>query len=209
MECTDGQLACEGAKKIKVKITIDNKVENLNFDAPACIKHEKTGQQSGTDGIKCWRFWGTSNGTITFQHYACGKQAYYQPDASLKNSGAWLIVDGVKQNGDKYYYWNGIDEFRDSNARFVEVISAIQNTQGKVSGNCDSCIITGCQIIVTTEKGASYKSPKGKDCNFEVACDEDCPPDHVKCEHSAYPGYCCIPCKPTAEKINRLANKIR
>lgn len=207
MECTDGQLACEGAKKVKIKVTIDDKIQNLSFDAPACIKNEKTGKESTNDGTKCWRFWTTSNGTVTFQHYACGKEAYYQSGANLRNNGAWLMVDGIKQKGDGYYYWSGKDESGYSNARFIEAVS-VQNTQGRVSGNCDSCITTGCQITVTTEKGASYKSSKGKNCNFEVACDEDCPPDHVKCEHPAYPGYCCIPCKSTAEKINNLANKI-
>lgn len=45
--------------------------------------------------------------------------------------------------------------------------------------------------------------------SFTVKCDDDCPPGHIKCEHARYPGYCCLPCKPTAEKISNLANKIR
>jgi hypothetical protein len=207
MECQGGQVACEGAKKAKVKVTIDDKVEHLIFDAPACVKEEKTGEASDSD-IKCWRFWGTSNGTITFQHYACGKEAHYQPDSSLKNNGAWLIVDGVKQKGDGYYYWSGTDEFNVFNARFLSPVTKF-DSQGKVSGDCDSCLITGCQITVTSEGGAVYKSKKGTKCSFEIACDENCPPHHVRCETNSYPGYCCMPCESTANKINNLANKIK
>ncbi|WP_029635983.1 hypothetical protein [[Scytonema hofmanni] UTEX B 1581] len=42
----------------------------------------------------------------------------------------------------------------------------------------------------------------------EVICG-DCPEGSIKCSHLKYPGYCCIPCKETANKINNLANKIR
>jgi hypothetical protein len=44
---------------------------------------------------------------------------------------------------------------------------------------------------------------------YEVICDDDCPPGHIKCEHNGYPGYCCIPCKSTAERINNLASRIK
>ena len=206
MEC-QGQLACEGAKKAKIKITIDGKVENLIFEAPACVKEEKTGEPASST-IKCWRFWTTSDGTITFQHYACGTEAHYQPDASLKNNGAWLIVDGVRQVGENYFYWSGVDEINQNNARFVSPVTTFDD-KGKVSGDCDACVVAGCQIVATTESGAVYRSKKGTKCSFEIACDDKCPPDHVRCEINAYPGYCCVPCKPTAEKINNLANKIK
>jgi hypothetical protein len=200
-------MECEGAKKAKIKITIDDKVEKLIFDAPVDIKNQKTGEPISSD-IKCWRFWTTTDGTITFQHYACGTEAHYQPDASLRVNGAWLIVDGVRQRGDGYYYWSGVDEVNQSHARFVSAVKTLDD-KGKVSGNCDSCVVAGCQIIATSVGGAVYKSKKGTKCSFEVVCDEDCPPDHVRCETNAYPGYCCVPCKPTAEKINNLASKIK
>jgi hypothetical protein len=206
MEC-QGQLACEGAKKCKIKVIIDDKVQNLILEAPAYVKEEKTGEPASST-IKCWRFWTTSDGTITFQHYACGTEAHYQPDSSLKNNGAWLIVDGVRQVGENYFYWSGLDEINQNNARFVSPVTTFDD-KGKVSGNCDACVVAGCQIIATSKGGAVYKSKKGTKCSFEVACDEDCPPDHVRCETNAYPGYCCVPCKPTAEKINNLANKIK
>jgi len=201
-------MECEGAKKAKIKITIDDKVEHLEFDAPVDVKEEKTGEQASTNDIKCWRFWTTTNGAITFQHYACGENASYQSGKGLKNNGAWLTVDGVRQKGDGYYYWSGIDELNQSHARFVTAVTTI-DSQGKVTGSCETCLITGCQIIATSEGGAVYRSKKGTKCSFEVGCDDKCPPDHVRCETNAYPGFCCVPCKPTAEKINNLASKIK
>lgn len=35
----------------------------------------------------------------------------------------------------------------------------------------------------------------------------DCPIGYCKCKINRYPGYCCLPCKDVAEKINRLAQR--
>ncbi|MBW4479684.1 MAG: hypothetical protein KME54_23265 [Tolypothrix brevis GSE-NOS-MK-07-07A] len=208
MECQGGQLACENAKKAKIKVIIDDKVENLEFDAPVCVKKQKTGDPISND-IKCWRFWGTTDGVIIFQHYACGENASYQPHRSLKYNGAWLIVDGIRQVGEGYYYWNRVDEVNQSHARFLSVVTNLDNQQGNVSGNCDACLITGCQIIATTEGGVTYKSKKGVKCTFEIACDNDCPPGHMRCETSSYPGYCCIPCAEIKSEITSITASVK
>jgi hypothetical protein len=67
-------MECEGAKKAKIKITIDDQVEHLEIDAPVDVKNLHTGEPISSE-VKCWRFWTTSNGAITFQHYACGEVA--------------------------------------------------------------------------------------------------------------------------------------
>lgn len=55
------------------------------------------------------------------------------------------------------------------------------------------------------EEYRTYKNPP----IYKVACGKQCPPDHVKCEVNHYPGYCCIPCEKTANKINNLASRIK
>lgn len=44
---------------------------------------------------------------------------------------------------------------------------------------------------------------------YTVRCDDGCPEGYCKCETIEYPGYCCLPCKPTAQQIANLAEKIK
>ena len=44
---------------------------------------------------------------------------------------------------------------------------------------------------------------------YDVACDNDCPPDTVKCSSNAYPGYCCIPCSEIKNEIKAIASQVR
>lgn len=44
--------------------------------------------------------------------------------------------------------------------------------------------------------------------HFTVACGDACPPNHIRCTMTAYPGYCCIPCAPLASRLNTLVNRI-
>lgn len=43
---------------------------------------------------------------------------------------------------------------------------------------------------------------------FDVSCDEGCPPHHIRCEITSYPGFCCISCESIAQRINNLAARI-
>lgn len=64
-------------------------------------------------------------------------------------------------------------------------------------------------IKITDSKNQVFEdSGKGK-VRFQVACGDGCPPGHIKCLTDKYPGYCCVPCKPTANKINNLVNRIK
>lgn len=67
----------------------------------------------------------------------------------------------------------------------------------------------GKYLTIKNAQGVEIFKTEVKECGEVVTCDDDCPPGHIKCQHSKYPGYCCIPCKQTAEKINDLANRIK
>lgn len=53
------------------------------------------------------------------------------------------------------------------------------------------------------EEKQSNSPPK-----YEVACGDSCPPGHHKCKHDKYPGYCCVSCSDTANKIRNLASRM-
>ncbi|MDQ3018249.1 MAG: porin [bacterium] len=65
-----------------------------------------------------------------------------------------------------------------------------------------------CQIKIKDATGKLLFSESGKcPCNYQVAC-EGCPPGSNKCTHKGYPGYCCIPCKQTGDRLQNMANKV-
>lgn len=46
-------------------------------------------------------------------------------------------------------------------------------------------------------------------CTFTVTCGRNrCPQGFVECSCSTPPGYCCIPCQSTAQRINNLTNRL-
>lgn len=66
----------------------------------------------------------------------------------------------------------------------------------------------GKALIIRDSQNNELTKISARDCNFTVACDDDCPEGSRKCTHNKYPGYCCIPCKETGDRLKNLANKI-
>lgn len=208
MDCQDGKIACANAKKAKIEISIDGNIENLLFDAPACVRKEEISEDASANNIKCWKFFGMTGDVITSMHYVCGKNAYFQPGTGLLHNGAWLVVDGKIQVGRHYYYWSGVNKDNgEIYRRFVEPATEVSGVG--YSGNCDTCLEVGCQIIVTNEAGAIYKSKKGSKCDFKIACDDECPPGFIKCLKPSYPGYCCIDCSEIKSEIAALRGALK
>ncbi len=207
MECIDGTLACHTGVKARVTIKIDKQVINATFPGKVCVKKEDSGEPFVGSEFKCFRFWATGDGQITFQHYACGKTASYRTDPSLYGNGAWLIVDGEIQNSSNYFYWSGFVEGYQC-ARFLAEVDR-RYEGGQISGSCDTCKGNGCFISVTTENGINYKSPRGAKCEFEIACGDECPQGYIRCETPGYPGYCCIPCSEIKGEIIAIKNTVK
>lgn len=67
----------------------------------------------------------------------------------------------------------------------------------------------GCKITISSQGKKVFEETGACPVKFKVSCDDDCPPGDIRCEHPGYPGFCCIPCKGTADKINNLANRIK
>lgn len=64
------------------------------------------------------------------------------------------------------------------------------------------------KLTIKDKNNKQFKVSSAAD-GYLIACGDECPPGHIKCKHNGYPGYCCIPCQSTADKINNLANKLR
>lgn len=64
------------------------------------------------------------------------------------------------------------------------------------------------QIIVYYQNQEIFSDYGDAPASFSVAC-EGCPEGTIRCEQSGYPGYCCLPCDPIAQRINNLAARIK
>ncbi|MDZ8190013.1 MAG: hypothetical protein RMX96_34905 [Nostoc sp. ChiSLP02] len=64
-------------------------------------------------------------------------------------------------------------------------------------------------LRVTNASGQLIAQLKADNCNFDVACSEDCPAGKCKCATDSYPGYCCLDCAATAANIKAITNELR
>jgi hypothetical protein len=64
-------------------------------------------------------------------------------------------------------------------------------------------------IKITDSQNIIYQETGNRKPSYRVGCGDNCPEGFCKCEISEYPGYCCLNCTETAQKINNIANKIR
>ena len=70
------------------------------------------------------------------------------------------------------------------------------NTPIEVSCQGTNLVVNGRNITVES-------------CNdYKVYCDDDCPEGSHKCTHKKYPGYCCVPCQKTGDRLKNIANKV-
>lgn len=145
----------------------------------------------------CWRFAGQGVGNDSYyEHFACGTS----PSFVSNGAGLNLFMDGAMIQVSGYYYRFGTNS--------VNRVSKLTPTNNFLtSGNCDCS--EECEIKVS-KNGQIIFSDKGVcPVKFDVTCDEDCPEGSHKCTHNKYPGYCCLPCEETGQRINNIANKIR
>ncbi len=76
------------------------------------------------------------------------------------------------------------------------------------SGTCTYRVYFGGYKLTANSQGETITRIYETEPNFNVTCDEDCPEGSHKCTHNKYPGYCCVPCKKVANRINNIAKKV-
>jgi hypothetical protein len=73
------------------------------------------------------------------------------------------------------------------------------------------CLVNGkdkCSIQINYDGNLIFQDQGDCPVSAEVQCG-NCPPHNIECKANHYPGYCCIPCESTAQKIHNLANGIK
>ncbi|MBH8575457.1 hypothetical protein I8752_21080 [Nostocaceae cyanobacterium CENA369] len=65
-----------------------------------------------------------------------------------------------------------------------------------------------CKLNVTHNEKVIFTIEGDCPIRYKVACG-DCPEGYCKCKQNKYPGYCCLPCGETKEKINNLTSKVK
>jgi hypothetical protein len=65
-----------------------------------------------------------------------------------------------------------------------------------------------CTIQIINSSGYTFSKAGECPVKYEVACGENCPEGSHKCTHNEYPGYCCVPCKETGDRLKNMANKV-
>ncbi|MDZ8108986.1 MAG: hypothetical protein RM338_25640 [Nostoc sp. DedQUE12a] len=64
------------------------------------------------------------------------------------------------------------------------------------------------ELTISNTGGVAHRIRYPNKPVYEVSCDDDCPEGSHKCTHNKYPGYCCVPCKEVANRINNIAQKV-
>ncbi len=193
--CLDSDTATVVFNLIEKKISSTIKIQK----APICIVTEAITVENQTGG-KCFKFSGKDIYDInSFELFACGQN----PTFVTVEDGIAIYIDGVRLGGDDYRYKSGT-------GTVVQVSKVIRSSQVYSSGGGCPCLESTATKVTITDKNNSpvYQKVFEENPEIKVSCD-GCPPNHIKCEHPRYPGYCCLPCKETANKINQVANKIR
>lgn len=63
-------------------------------------------------------------------------------------------------------------------------------------------------LIIKDLSGKVLFNLAAKNCDYEIICGDNCPQGSHKCTHNKYPGYCCVPCKETGDRLKNIANKV-
>lgn len=192
---------CDDAKKAKIYISPSKGEQTviLSEKPPACYEI--------VEESPCWEYGGeglTSNceasGTV-FTHFHRGSKPKFEVRTSPPNTNfagcsfAFVILDG--ESNYPSYEGGG-----------APGTTFVRQTEGE---NCSTETgEAGFTITVTDESGTIYENFfPGKDKPIvEAACDDNCPKGYLKCKSNKYPGYCCLPCKQTANKIRALGAKL-
>lgn len=130
-------------------------------------------------------------------------------------SPSWEFVVGCTGGDDVYYNPNtGIGEiFIGYSLYYLDIIFLglewydPQSVHTTPNDNCGDPKPV-CEINVIHNGSTIFTDRGNCPVKFDVQC-SDCPEGTIRCEKTGYPGYCCLPCQPIAQRINNLAARIK
>lgn len=184
---------CNTGEKAIVNYAFDqaNKGRFETTNTPIIIEIN-TGIAGTTATTKCWKFIGKGElNDNDYEFFFCGKTA--------SSDGTNCIVDGVNKQ-----------RLRPGTCALVgSVGTPIQRDPAKVAidtsrGECNCA----CEIRIKHESLTLHSQTGDCPITYTVDCG-NCPDGYLKLKTDSYPGYCCLPCKQTAQQIQNIANKIK
>jgi hypothetical protein len=192
---------CDDALKAQVYISppVGEQIIVLSEYPPTCYEI--------TEESICWEYGGeglTGNcqpSGSTFTHFHRGEK----PKFETKTSPQGTNFAGCNFS---YVVLNGKSNFPSYEGGGAPGTTFVRRVEGE---NCSTQAEgPGFVVTVTDESGTIYENffPGQESPTVEVACDDNCPEGYLKCASNKHPGYCCLPCKETANKIRALGTKL-
>jgi hypothetical protein len=160
---------CEGKERAVIYVKHGDYQEKIISKNPPIEVEKKPG-----GWIMHYTYYDPTNGCETSQRQEPleGKASdswtsdFLMPNTSCTQAGNW----NVRRNG-------GI----------IQVSSPIDKPSFEYKPNCT--------LTIKDKKGLLFKKEFEGECpQVSVGCDDDCPPQHMRCRTTAYPGYRCVPC---------------
>lgn len=173
-------MACEGKKKATITLVFaDGAKEKIISDNPPV---QVTTKQITASSLKKIYVVGTAYNSSC---QALPGYEEYRGEVPL-NTQVHLVQSsgGICPNGVQYHVANAGGS---TGTEWVNGSTSIKEIYIPTSG---------CQFKIDDATGIIYnKLLENQACpTYNISCDDNCPPGHMKCCSSSYPGYCCIPC---------------
>ncbi|WP_189524856.1 hypothetical protein [Nostoc sp. 'Peltigera membranacea cyanobiont' 232] len=64
-------------------------------------------------------------------------------------------------------------------------------------------------LVVKDNNGNTLYNIAVSECNYQIACDGNCPEGTCECHSDSYPGYCCNDCASTSAKLKAIGDELR
>ncbi|MBC1242069.1 hypothetical protein [Nostoc sp. 2RC] len=171
----------------------------ITQQTPITVETSEVEELDNNPASICWRFTGIGvANNDNYQLFAYG----VNPSFHDSGTGMQPYMDGERLQYEGYFYRKGSESVAPTgNASYI--------TGWDNKGDCNPRMIKKCKLTIKSN-GATIFEKTGKcPLEYQVTCGDECPEGSHKCTHKAYPGYCCVPCKEVAQRINNIANKVR
>lgn len=178
---------------------------------PLGVKEEKTRLNTGVKSYSEHYFDGDNPGSYAFTIEAPPE---VPPDAEVEiylESAVWDDYGGIGSYSTGYGIVQGYDgePILVGTGHLIEgTVTNVLPTECYARISLDWRYKNGCKLVISHEGKVLYEEEGECPLKFEVGCEDECPPGYLKCSSNKYPGYCCIHCKGTANKIRSLGNKL-
>ncbi|WP_373525090.1 hypothetical protein [Nostoc sp.] len=190
---------CNGVSPAQINYSFDKKPQTkfITKQTPITVETSEVEKIDPNPVGQCWRFTGQGvNNNAYYEVFAWGES----PSFKYNGSGHEPYIDGRNVEGAGYHYRSGTQS--------VSPSATDAPRSGFISsGSCAIPPLKKCKLTVKYNGSTIFEKIGKCPLDYEVICGDDCPKGSRKCTHPKYPGYCCVPCKETGDRLKNIANK--